>query len=196
MYSLAPRNLQWSVAKGSSVFVGRAKLKGAENSECIKRSFRGFPSWECKFLGWKGSFCCMKKGPENRKNEVKLHPPGPPSVPPPEALYACKLLNGWLLSYEVTKLRLSAGKWVVAKLQGDRSASQSSMQLYDPWISGPLRISWCRSRFLPKVLISISKWKAFSSASVRSCEPIQTTKALHEELLSSNLFRCKFPGPF
>ena len=31
------------------------------------------------------------------------------------------------------------GKWVVAKLQGDKSASQSSMELYFPWISGPLR---------------------------------------------------------
>ena len=56
--------------------------------------------------------------------------------------------------------RMQAVKWVVAKLQGDkttsfsavicvvakllqgdRSASQSSMELYDPWISGPLRVS-------------------------------------------------------
>ena len=29
----------------------------------------------------------------------------------------------------------------VAKLEGDKPASQSSMELYDPWISGPLRIS-------------------------------------------------------
>ena len=36
----------------------------------------------------------------------------------------------------------SAGKWVVAKLQGDKSASQSSIELCDPWISGPLRVSW------------------------------------------------------
>ena len=28
---------------------------------------------------------------------------------------------------------------MVAKLQGDKSASQSSMELYYPWISGPLR---------------------------------------------------------
>ena len=28
---------------------------------------------------------------------------------------------------------------MVAKLQGDISASQSSMELYYPWISGPLR---------------------------------------------------------
>ena len=30
---------------------------------------------------------------------------------------------------------------MVAKLQGDKSASQSSMELYYPWISGPLRVS-------------------------------------------------------
>ena len=54
----------------------------------------------------------------------------------------CKLSNGWSRSYEVIKLCLAAGKWVVAKLQGDKSASQSSMELYYPWISGPLRVSW------------------------------------------------------
>ena len=54
----------------------------------------------------------------------------------------CKLSNGWSRSYKVIKLLLSAGKWVVAKLQGDKSASQSSMELYYPWISGPLRVSW------------------------------------------------------
>ena len=32
-------------------------------------------------------------------------------------------------SYKIIKLRLSAGKWVVATLQGDKSASQSSMEL-------------------------------------------------------------------
>ena len=36
----------------------------------------------------------------------------------------------------------SLEEWVVAKLQGDKSASQSSMELCDPWISGPLCISW------------------------------------------------------
>ena len=51
-----------------------------------------------------------------------------------------KLSNGWSQSYREIKLPLSAGKWVVAKLQGDKSAPQSSMELYDPWISGPLRI--------------------------------------------------------
>ena len=30
---------------------------------------------------------------------------------------------------------------MVAKLQGDELASQSSIELYDPWISGPLRVS-------------------------------------------------------
>ena len=39
---------------------------------------------------------------------------------------------------------LSARKWVVAKLQGDKSAPQSSMELYYPWISGPLRVSWAK----------------------------------------------------
>ena len=54
----------------------------------------------------------------------------------------CKLSNGWSRSYKVIKLLLSAGKWVVAKLQGDKSASRSSMELCYPWISGPLRVSW------------------------------------------------------
>ena len=54
----------------------------------------------------------------------------------------CKLPNGWSRSYKVIKLPLSAGKWVVAKSQGDKSASQSSMELYYPWISGPLRVYW------------------------------------------------------
>ena len=54
----------------------------------------------------------------------------------------CKLSNEWSRSYKVAKLLASAGKWAVAKLQGDKSAPQSSMELYYPWISGPLRISW------------------------------------------------------
>ena len=56
------------------------------------------------------------------------------------------------------KVQNEAVKWVVAKLQGDGTASffkrivfaklhgdktapQSSMELYDPWISGPFRVS-------------------------------------------------------
>ena len=31
---------------------------------------------------------------------------------------------------------------MVAKLHGDKSASQSSMELYYPWISGPLHVCW------------------------------------------------------
>ena len=38
----------------------------------------------------------------------------------------CKLSNGWSRSYREIKLLLPAGKRVVAKLQGDKSASQSS----------------------------------------------------------------------
>ena len=53
-----------------------------------------------------------------------------------------KLSKGWLRSYKVIKLLLSAGKWVVAKLQVDKSACQSSMELSYPWISGTLRVSW------------------------------------------------------
>ena len=53
-----------------------------------------------------------------------------------------KQSNGWSRSYREIKLLLSAGKWVVAKLQGDKSAPQPSIELYDPWISGPLRVSW------------------------------------------------------
>ena len=34
------------------------------------------------------------------------------------------------------RLLLSAGKGVVAMSQGDKSASQSSMEIYYPWISG------------------------------------------------------------
>ena len=44
----------------------------------------------------------------------------------------CKLSSGWSRSYKVIKLLLSAGKWVVAKLQGDKSAPHSSMELYYP----------------------------------------------------------------
>ena len=33
-------------------------------------------------------------------------------------------------------------EWVLAKLQGDKAALQSSMKLYYVWISGPLRVSW------------------------------------------------------
>ena len=53
----------------------------------------------------------------------------------------CKLSNGWWRSYKVIKLLLSAREWVFAKLQEDKSASRSSMELYCPWISGPLRVS-------------------------------------------------------
>ena len=41
---------------------------------------------------------------------------------------------------------LSKGIWVVAKLHGDKSVSKSSMGLYYPWISGPLRVSWNHNR--------------------------------------------------
>ena len=53
-----------------------------------------------------------------------------------------KLSNGRSRSYREMKLLLSAGKWVVAKLEGYKSASQSSMELYYPRISGPLCVSW------------------------------------------------------
>ena len=75
----------------------------------------------------------------------------------------CKLSNGWSRSYTEKKLPLSAGKWEVAKLQRDRSASQSSMELYDPWISAPFLISWfscdcCTSSVDPNTLSSTSWW--------------------------------------
>ena len=54
--------------------------------------------------------------------------------------------NGRSRSCKVIKLLLSAGIWVVGKSQGDKSASQSSMELYYPWISGPLCVSWNTSR--------------------------------------------------
>ena len=53
----------------------------------------------------------------------------------------CTLSKGWSQSYREVKLLFSAGKRVVAILQGDETASLSSMELYDPWISGPLRVS-------------------------------------------------------
>ena len=37
---------------------------------------------------------------------------------------------------------ISAEKYVVTKLQGDESVSLSSKQLYDLWVSGPLRFAW------------------------------------------------------
>ena len=52
---------------------------------------------------------------------------------------ACKLSDWWSWGYREVKVLLSAGKRVVTKLQGDKSASQS--ELYDPWISGPHRVS-------------------------------------------------------
>ena len=52
----------------------------------------------------------------------------------------CKLSNGWSPSYKVIKLFLSARKWAVAKFQGEKSASQSSMELYFP--SEALCVSW------------------------------------------------------
>ena len=48
----------------------------------------------------------------------------------------CTPSNGWSRSYREVKLLLSARKWMVAKLQGDKSAY--------PWISGPLCVSWSR----------------------------------------------------
>ena len=44
----------------------------------------------------------------------------------------CKLSNGRSRSCKVIKLLLSAGKGVVAKLQGDKSAPRSSMEFYCP----------------------------------------------------------------
>ena len=54
----------------------------------------------------------------------------------------CKLSKGWSWSYKVIKVLLLAWNWVVTKLQEDKSAPQSTMELYYPWISGPLRVSW------------------------------------------------------
>ena len=70
-----------------------------------------------------------------------------------------KLSIGWSRSYKVIKLLLSAGKWVVAKLQGGKSASQSSMELYYPWISGPLCVSW--------MVFFFRSWESFTISSRR-----------------------------
>ena len=65
----------------------------------------------------------------------------------------CKLSNGRARSYKAIKLLLSEGKWTVSKLQGDKSASQSSMELHYPCISGPLCVSWRKEgRFLKREL--------------------------------------------
>ena len=52
----------------------------------FKRCFRGLPSYHggASFKVEKAHFAAQKKGPENRKNQIKLRPP---SVPPPETLY-------------------------------------------------------------------------------------------------------------
>ena len=68
----------------------------------------------------------------------------------------------WVAKFEGDKFRTRAVKRAVAKLQGDKTASlcrkmsgrevtgwqisvpifQWTMELYDPWIAGPLRVSW------------------------------------------------------
>ena len=54
----------------------------------------------------------------------------------------CKLSYGWSRNYREIKVLLFPGKRVVAKLQGDKSAHKSSMELYYPWKPpGPLRVS-------------------------------------------------------
>ena len=52
----------------------------------------------------------------------------------------CKLSKGRSRSYREIKLRLSAGNERVWSYR-DKSEPQSSMDLYDPWISGPVRVS-------------------------------------------------------
>ena len=46
----------------------------SKSVQTLKRCFRGFPSRGRKFQGRKGSFCCMKRGLENCKNEVNCNP--------------------------------------------------------------------------------------------------------------------------
>ena len=67
----------------------------------------------------------------------------------------CRLSNGRSQSYKGIKLLL------FSKLQRDKSASQSSMELYYPWTSGPLRVSWSFLLFSEKC----SRWDAFWRAS-------------------------------
>ena len=93
----------------------------------------------------------------------------------------CKLSNGRSRSYKVIKPLLSAGKWVVAKLQGDKSASQSSMELHYPWTSGPLRVSW-RIWFgtsLIMVLWLSSLLRVVVSGNIRPKTKLQQTIALY-----------------
>ena len=52
-----------------------------------------------------------------------------------------KLSNGRSRSYREIKMLLPTEERAVAKLQGDLSASQCSMELYDTWISAPFRVS-------------------------------------------------------
>ena len=89
----------------------------------------------------------------------------------------CKLSNGWSRSYREIKLLLSAGKWVVAKLQGDKSASQSSMELYDPWISGPSRIPEHGFLFLSWNPENIFRVQRQSCTLWRSCSVSPTCNA-------------------
>ena len=74
--------------------------------------------------------------PENQPRRIQLPILGP--LIKGDKNSECKLSNERSRSYRAIKQLLSAWKWVVAKLQGDKSASQSSMELYYPWISGPL----------------------------------------------------------
>ena len=60
----------------------------------------------------------------------------------------CKLSNGWSRSCREIRLLLSAGKIVVAQLQGDKSASRSRAELYDPWISGPHPLCLIYDKFM------------------------------------------------
>ena len=89
-------------------------------------------------------------------------------------------------SYKVIKLLLSAGKWVVAKLQGDKSASQSSMELYYPWISGPLRVSWWFVAFFKDYF-----WGCFLTPNWKA-----TKEYLNQRGTKIRVFRVCFRAPF
>ena len=55
----------------------------------------------------------------------------------------------WLVAkLQGGKTAYFCGKMSGGKLQGDKAAPPSSMVLFDPWISGPLRVSWLYWLFL------------------------------------------------
>ena len=86
----------------------------------------------------------------------------------------------------------------VAKLQGDKSASQSSMELYYPWISGPLCVSLGgkERRIVFSTEGSFGRGQKLKTNFI--CSNILGTTGIsqgHTELFGPNAFMWKTPSP-